>query len=255
MIRLVLRGQDAEILPLLTRLRLSGKEDIRGLIPRGKCRDLELYAEISRIPVLDDAHWDTWRGELDYLVSSDPLPPSLEELPHLSLEEAVNRFLLKKQESPQIPLEERESRATIEPSQIHFDFSGFAHELRREIRRSRRYHLGFCFTLFRLVDTDGEVMKADRFLVEPLLSLPTRVGRMTDSWGISPEGVLLHLAPEIQEQARLLKRRLSDALENQVREFEDSPWRCQSAQALYPQNGEKASELIRHAMDALSRRK
>ncbi len=257
MTRLVLLGQDAEILPLLTRLRLSGKEEVRGLIPVGDCKDLELYAEIARIPILVEDEWRGWRHHLDYLVAEEPVPVVLGELPKLSPDEAAERFLSEQEEPPVDPMpsppETREEAPPVAEPRIRYDFSGFAHELRREIRRSRRYHLGFCFTLFRIVGEKGESLSAEQFLKEPLHSLPARVGRKTDSWGISPEGILLHLAPEIQEQARLLRRRLSLALEDQVREMHGGPWRCQSAQALYPQDGERASQLIRHAMNALER--
>jgi hypothetical protein len=259
MIRLVLRGQDAEIMSLLSRLRLSGNEDLIGLIPVGECPNLELYTEISSIPILQEEQSESWRQDVDYLVTSSPIPSHLDGLSCLSPMEAESKFLSNEQEAKEasdIQLQDIHIESLeISESKLGLDFPKFAHELRREIRRSRRYHLGFCFTLFRLVNENNEAMSAERFIVEPLLSLPSRVGRLTDSWGVSPEGILLHLAPEIQEQARLLKRRLSTALEDQVREFEDSPWRCQSAQALYPQNGEKASELVRHAMSALSRRK
>ncbi len=257
MTRLVLLGQDTEILPLLTRLRLNGKEEVRGLIPVGDCKDLELYAEIARIPILSVEEWRGWKHHLDFLVAEEPVPVSLGELPTLSPADAIERFLSEVEEPAADPLpkapEIREEAPSVAEPRIRYDFSGFAHELRREIRRSRRYHLGFCFTLFRVVGESGESLATDQFLKEPLLSLPARVGRKTDSWGISPEGILLHLAPEIQEQARLLRRRLSLALEDQVREMPGGPWRCQSAQALYPQDGERASQLIRHAMDALER--
>ncbi|MBC8366981.1 hypothetical protein H8E52_06185 [bacterium] len=194
---------------------------------------------------------------MDFLISDDSLPEILSELPRLSPEEAADRLLGIPNEISEDPMpkadEIREEARPLAEARIRFDFSGFAHELRREIRRSRRYHLGFCFTLFRLVNEKGESLPAEKYLKEPLLSLPSRVGRKTDSWGLSPEGILLHLAPEIQEQSRLLRRRLALALEDQLLESPDGPWRSQSAQALYPQDGERASELIRHAMTTLSR--
>ncbi len=257
MTRLVLRGQDSEILKLITHLRLKGEEELRGLIPIGDCKDLELFAEISEIPILKDHEWQGWTHHMDFLIADDPLPEILGELPRLNSQEAAERFLASQDEITEDPMPKvddlREEAPAVAEPRIRFDFPGFAHELRREIRRSRRYHLGFCFTLFRLVNENGDVLPAEKYLKEPLLSLPSRVGRKTDSWGLSPEGILLHLAPEIQEQSRLLRRRLALALEDQLLESPDGLWRCQSAQSLYPQDGERASELIRQAMTALSR--
>jgi len=257
MSRIVLRGNDSNLLPLLTRLRLQGEHEITGIIPVGEGRDLELYTEISAIPLLLEKDWKLWRHVMDIIVTDSPLPEEMEELPQCTPQDCERNFLDGQAEIEADPMPEAEAHRDDPPSpaepRIRFDFPGFAHELRREIRRSRRYHLGFCFTLFRIVNEGGDSLSPDKFLVEPLSSLPSRVGRKTDSWGISPEGILLHLAPEIQEQSRLLKRRLSTALEEQVGKMPGGPWRCQSAQALYPQDGERASELIRRAMVALAR--
>ena len=184
MTRLVLRGQDSEILRLITRLRLKGDDELRGLIPVGDCKDLELYAEISEVPILKDHEWQGWKHHMDYLIAEDPLPEILSELPRLSPDQAAKQFLDTKSDIPDAPLpvveENREEAPSVSETRIRFDFPGFAHELRREIRRSRRYHLGFCFTLFRLVNDNGEVLPAEKYLREPLLSLPSRVGRKTD---------------------------------------------------------------------------
>jgi len=136
---------------------------------------------------------------------------------------------------------------------VRRDPTAFPRELQREILRSHRYHLGFCLTVMRVVDASGTTMSADRFRTEPLASLPQRVGRATDSWGLTVEGYLLHLAPETVEQSGQLRRRLVEILETECAALPGGPWRAFAGQARFPQHGEDARGLITAALRSLER--
>ncbi|MBN2171874.1 MAG: hypothetical protein JW819_11205 [Candidatus Krumholzibacteriota bacterium] len=136
---------------------------------------------------------------------------------------------------------------------VRRDPTAFPRELQREILRSKRYHLGFCLTVLRVLDAAGRTMSADRFRTEPLASLPQRVGRATDSWGLTVEGYLLHLAPETIEQAAQLRRRLVEVLNAECADLPGGPWRTFAGQARYPQHGEDARGLLTAALRSLER--
>jgi len=245
--RLILKGSDAEILGLITRLKLAGAAEIAALIPEGESPRLRFYAEMSETPLAEAGDPDAW-PQADLLVSVARPEGEAAGPEWIRPADAEARFLEEEEDEPDLELEEVPAAPALS-----LDLPVFARELRREIRRSRRYHLSFCLSLFQVLGEDGRPLPASRFLEEPLLSLPRRVGRNTDSWGLSPEGVLLHLAPEIMEGARLLKRRLTRALDEEMARGGDGPWRVISVQAAFPQEGERASQLVGRAQEKLRR--
>ncbi|MDP6419620.1 MAG: hypothetical protein QF492_08370 [Candidatus Krumholzibacteria bacterium] len=249
MTRLILMGTDHELLSLLTRLRMEGRAEILGIIPLGQDEDLRLYAEISGLPILRPDHCPEWAGIADYLVVEQAPTQAWGGLPRLLPSEVQNRFF---QEETEVSIPPKEERRASPPARS--SFPAFARELRREILRSQRYHLGFCLSLFLFLDEEQNCLQVSHFQEEPLLNLPAEIGRKTDTWGLSPEGVMLHLAPETLEQSRLLKRRLQSALEDCTSRLEGGPWKVLVVQSLFPQDGNSASLLIRKAMEQLARK-
>ena len=256
MIRLILRGSDEEILGLITRLRLAEAARIVGLIPEGEASRLRFYAEIAGLPLLSAGHTDDW-PEAESLVAESKLASLPPKISWMSLPEAEKLCLGSDAEEESERAEKPPVAIKNNPQEnapaLSMDLPVFALELRREIRRSRRYHLAFCLSFFQFVDEEGRPCRPGLLLEEPMLSLPRRLGRNTDSWGVSPEGILLHLAPEIMEGGRLLKRRLSRALLDEAAGMSGGPYRVLSAQSLFPLDGDRASELVGKTLANLER--
>lgn len=144
--------------------------------------------------------------------------------------------------------------ATGQGTLVGAPYAAFARELQRELQRSQRYHLGFTLSILRVLDAQGRPLPESAFLAEPLRSLPVRLGRSADSWGLSQEGYLLHLAPETLEQASALRRRLTAALLETLASRSGGPWRVRCGQAGYPRDGESGKALVELALQRLLRR-
>ena len=104
---------------------------------------------------------------------------------------------------------------------------------------------------YKGLDGEGKPLDRTAFKREPLKSLPDHVGRITDSWGLSLEGVLLHLAPEIQEQAHIMRKRLQGELGKLCQEIPGGPWQVRCGQALFPKDGDAAVDLVKYALARL----
>ena len=272
----ILAGRDAEILPMLERCRKGGGVRVVGLWGEaGSCAST--YASIMGIP------FDAAPAEIDHprhvdaVVSQEARSWIPDTVAQFDYEEALGRLASATPapgEEPEIdPIPKSAAPAEDGAAQPSDDNSrrgggesgdgggekrkkpelgGFALELEREIRRSRRYHLGFTLTLIRLGDEAGNPATADAFARGPLRDLPEKVGRETDSWGLGEDGVLLHLAPEIHEQATLMRRRLLGAMQVGCDAIAGGPWSIHIGQAIFPDDGESSTELLSVARERLS---
>lgn len=255
--RIILAGDESRLLPLYERLRLGGRASVVGLGTAEPDGIVGLLALIGGLPLVEDA------GEAppaDLWICDDGWRARAGATPCLNFEEAERRWPAQRSragggaaQAARPPIGDVVIEEDAERLHAAGD-SAFPRELQREILRSKRYHLGFTLSLIRVLDAAGETLSPIAFEREPLLSLPARRGRACDSWGLSREGYLLHLAPETLEQATSLLKRLRRALEEELAERPGGPWRVVGASACYPRDAERGRELIKTALERLERR-
>ena len=273
----ILAGRDAEILPMLERCRKGGGARIVGLWS-GEDSYAGTYANIMGIPFASSPGLTDDLSRVDAVVGDSArswIPGRVQQFDYA---EAMLRLGAREAKPAAAAGEARQAApagdggaggklggggggdegrgggdggARLEPGRP--EYRGFSRELEREILRSKRYHLGFTLTLLQLRDASGRPSSADAFLRSALAALPGRVGRETDSWGIDEDGTLMHLAPEIHEQATLMRRRLLAALQGECGKLPGGPWQLRVGQALFPDDGENAEQLFRLARERLPR--
>ncbi len=268
--RIILAGDDKQVLPALEALRGSGAHEVVGLSASSPDSLTALYAEIMALPLLTELESSEWLGRADTLASDEEIAGELAALPRLSLAEAASLAggrsvqAVGAEAAAPSPPQQRDSGKTQPPTAAKgkatrqrrarpatSELLDFARELQREIRRSERYHLGFCLTLLRLEDAQGRPLEVAAYRHQPLRGFESRHGRISDCWGLSAEGIVLHLAPETPEQAVFLRRRLVNTLQEESQRVPGGPWQVRVAQALYPRDGEEARELIAMALARL----
>ncbi len=252
--RVILAGDDAELVPLLERLRARGLAEIVALGSAAPDSLTAILAAVGGLPLLTlagaepvpaadlwicSADWRSRAGATPCLA----FPAALERWPESAAAPA-----------PAAPAADPALREQAAVALAGAPFAAFARELQREIQRSQRYHLGFTLSILRVLDAAGQALPERAFLAEPLRGLPARAGRACDSWGLSQEGYLLHLAPETLEQASALRRRLEAALQEALAGQPGGPWRVETGQALYPRDGELGKALVDIALQRLLRR-
>ncbi|MCP4548811.1 MAG: hypothetical protein GY835_20315 [bacterium] len=297
MAKLIIAGDDHEVLPLLEQFRIGGEHEVLGLGATGPESLTSLYAGVMSLPLLQDREEKTWTEESDFLVSNGMAIGFLPALPCLSIDEARRRFLENPvkgdlgQAAMNIPPSaDAAGRKRLAPMMsgptktvasalpgpsilpntdalkslglkgtnglahaMSAEMKDFAFELRREISRSQRHHLSFCLTFYRLINERGDLLPPETWRQEPLNSFHKRFGRSYDSWGMSGEGILLHLAPETLEQMRPMRHRLERDLEQCSGLVRGGPWTVCSGSVLFPQDGSDAYKLIEAALVRLER--
>ncbi len=252
--RVILAGADERLVPLYERLRGNDRTEVVALGSMAQDSLTELLALIANIPLLEESGalpqaelWvcdEEWReratdSECIDFAQADGLWPQAES----SEEEAAEKRPLQSIARGSVPVALAASTG-----------ADFPRELQREIQRSKRYHLGFTLSIFRVLDAAGQALPESGFHEEPLKSFPARQGRACDSWGLSREGFLLHLAPETLEQAPSMRRRLNQALELELAKLTGGPWRLFTAQVRFPQDSESARDLLGLALQRLERK-
>jgi hypothetical protein len=259
--RVILAGADAQLVPLFERLRAGGLAEVVALGSEDPASLAGILAAVGGLPFISPKGAeplpaaDLWvcspawhaRAEpglcLDFETAASrwpgggagPTPAAAEPPPPAA--------------PPPVALREQATAALVGAP-----FTAFARELQREIQRSQRYHLGFTLSILRIVDAAGQALPERAFQIEPLRGVPGRVGRACDSWGLSREGYLLHLAPETLEQASALRRRLEAALLEAMAGEPGGPWRVETGQARFPRDGEQGKALVDIALQRLLRR-
>jgi hypothetical protein len=253
--KVILAGADAELVPLYERLRAGGLADVVALGSADPGGLTAILAAVGGLPLLS-LNGEEATPAADLWVCSPNWRPRAGRAPCLDFAAVAGRWaessaVAAVAAAPAAPaaLREQVAAAMAGPP-----FAAFARELQREIQRSQRYHLGFTLSILRVVDAAGHALTERAFLAEPLRSLPARVGRACDSWGLSQEGYLLHLAPETLEQASALRRRLEAALLEAMAGQPAGPWRVETGQARFPRDGELGKALVDIALQRLLRR-
>ncbi|MBM4117371.1 hypothetical protein FJ251_06440 [bacterium] len=251
--RVILAGGDGELLPLYERLRGEGLATVVALGSAEAASLTALLAAIGALPLLTPA-------------GSEPVPPAdlwvcspewrarAGAAPCLDFAAAAERWPQRGGAAPPGSDAPAPASGAAPAPLTGAPYAAFARELQRELQRSQRYHLGFTLSILRVLDAQGRALSEAAFLGEPLRSLPARLGRSSDSWGLSQEGYLLHLAPETLEQASALRRRLEAALLETLAGEPAGPWRVLAGQASYPRDGESAKALVELALQRLRRR-
>lgn len=263
--RVILAGPDADLVPLYERLRGEGLAAVVALGSAESTSLAALLAAIGALPLLTPGSeqaapaadlWvcaPEWRARaagatcLDFAAAAERWPQRRGAAPAGSAAPPAPA-------APPAAPGPHPAPAAPQGSLTGAPYAAFARELQRELQRSQRYHLGFTLSILRVLDAQGRPLPESAFLAEPLRSLPARLGRSADSWGLSQEGFLLHLAPETLEQASALRRRLTAALVETLAEQPGGPWRVLSGQAGYPRDGESGKALVELALQRLLRR-
>ncbi len=279
--RWILAGSDQEILPLLELSRAEGGADVVALYGKGQSSLSELYSQIMNIPFSTETIKKGQQKRAEALVTDlhdGDLPA---KLPRIGINEAMERLQSAAaspalepsnegqnenddslvagdeideergldpgvaDESVAAPEEGGRTEATAvsgEPRDL--DEAAFRSELEREILRSKRYHLGFCLTLIRISYRNGRHPEPDQSFCRRIAKLTGRSGRETDSWGLTGDGMLMHLAPETHEAAAMMRKRLLAALKEESKTLPGAPWGFRIGQVLFPGNGESSEALL-----------
>ena len=254
--RVILAGTDAELVPLLERLRARGLAEIVALGSAAPDSLTAILAAVGGLPLLTLAGAEP-APAADLWVCSADWRPRAGATPCLAFAAALERWpagAAARAPAPAVAAGDPGLRDQAAGALAGAPFAAFAGELQREIQRSQRYHLGFTLSILRVLDAAGQALPERAFLSEPLRGLPGRAGRACDSWGLSQEGYLLHLAPETLEQASALRRRLEAALLEAMAAQPGGPWRVETGQARYPRDGELGKALVDTALQRLLRR-
>lgn len=262
----ILAGEDAQLVPLFERLRAGGLAEVVGLGSADPASLTAILAAVGGLPLLSptgteaappadlwicSADWRARAGQarcLDFEAAATHWPAGGSAV----LRAPAATAAAAPPAAPPAPDPALHDQAAT--ALAGAPFAAFARELQREIQRSQRYHLGFTLSILRIVDAAGQALPERAFLLEPLRSLPARVGRACDSWGLSREGYLLHLAPETLEQASALRRRLEAAMLEAMVAQPGGPWRVETGQARFPRDGEQGKALVDLALQRLLRR-
>ncbi len=267
--RVILAGDDAVLIPLFERLRGEPGVEVVALGNEDPDSLTSLVAMIGKLPYLGE----TGRGKApaaDLWICEDPWRKLAGTQPRIGFPEAELRWPKDgaprpvrrgdpraRKEREQAPRPRPRAKAKEAPAEDLLGRSGtadFPRELQKEILRSKRYHLGFTLTVIRVVDPAGRALDEAAFRKEPLSGFPKREGRACDSWGLSREGYLLHLAPETLEQATTMRRRLEAALHGELTAMEEGSWQVYSGQARFPRDAEQAGDLLELALQRLERK-
>lgn len=251
--RVILAGEENALVPLYERLRGGGAVEVVGLGSDDPDSLTAILAVLAGIPCIGRDAEEAPAADL--WVCDASWPARTRGTTCLDFAEADRRWPTARAtagKSASLPLLKKASTGR-EPVKIEASaFMAFPRELQREILRSKRYHLGFTLSLFRILNDKGAKLGESAFQREPLASFPAREGRACDSWGLSREGYLLHLAPEILEQASSLKRRIGAALERELDGISGN-WRVLASQARFPKDAESGRELLGIALQRLER--
>jgi hypothetical protein len=264
--KVILAGDDAQLVPLFERLRAGDLAEVVALGSADPASLTAILAAVGGLPLISptgteasppadlwicSADWQVRAGQapcLDFEAASTHWPPA----GSAGLRAPAANAAAAPPAVPAAPDPALRDQAAT--ALAGAPFAAFARELQREIQRSQRYHLGFTLSILRIVDAAGQALPERAFLLEPLRSLPARVGRACDSWGLSREGYLLHLAPETLEQASALRRRLEAAMLEAMVAQPGGPWRVETGQARFPRDGEQGKVLVDLALQRLLRR-
>ncbi len=252
--RVILAGTDEQLVPLYERLRGEGLAEVVALGNRNSESLTGLLAIIGDLPLIED---DEQAPAADLWVCDEDWRKRAAGVECLDFRQAEKRWPTidsgDKKKIEQRPLQKLagETVTAALASSAHADFP---RELQREIERGKRYHLGFTLSIFRALDAKGQALPESAFHREPLVSFPARQGRACDSWGLSKEGFLLHLAPETLEQAPSMRRRLVQALEAELAKMPGGSWSLFTAQVRFPQDSESARDLLGLLLQRLERK-
>jgi hypothetical protein len=252
--RVIIAGADEQLVPLYERLRGEGLARVVALGSKNPDSLTGLLAMIGDLPLLAA---DEPAPAADLWVCDEQWRARATGVECLDFRQADGRWPVRASggvaRTAQRPLQKIAGEA-VTSSLGSSARADFPRELQREIERSKRYHLGFTLSIFRVLDARGRALTESGFNREPLSSFPARQGRVCDSWGLSKEGFLLHLAPETLEQAPSMRRRLVQALEAELANLPGGPWSLITAQVRFPQDSESARELLGLALQRLERK-
>ena len=269
--RVILAGDDAVLIPLYERLRAEAGVEVVALGNEDPDSLTSLVALIGKVPYLGetgkgaapeadlwvcDTRWGKHAGgnrRIDFQEAERRWPKRGTPKP---ARRGDLRARAEREPAPR-PKPQAKTKAKDSSPQDPLGRSGtadFPRELQREILRSKRYHLGFTLTVIRVLDPRDDALAESAFRKEPLNGFPQRSGRVCDTWGLSREGYLLHLAPETLEQATTMRRRLESALHRELKAIEEGEWQVFSGQARFPRDAEQAGDLIALALQRLERK-